>query len=1475
MTTQRTPLALTRGLVLLALFALLGLPAQAQRDIDFLAAADCQFNNHRENGQLAEPDRWDNTFGTMRHLADRIAGEPNLRGLLVPGDMTQNGRGEEFEQYYNALGNQTAKVYDGLGNHDYTGNHAGTCQGNSPPYWNGSTLTRNCDVTGQLKEDWIPRNRATSLYRVADRPHYSWDWEDVHFVQLNLFAGNDPDGPPGYELLNPYAALDFLVQDLAANVGNSGRPVVLMHHYGLESFSQAWWDDYQRDAYWAAIAPYNVVAAITGHLHTVNLFQDWRGGGPFAGSNRTITSFIVGGAWNGDGGSNGQYAEVNIDGDTMVLRRKSRDGSQLQSRTVTFESRVLRVTNGNDSGTGSLRWALEGANSRSGHAAIEFEVPTGFAYLSPTGQLPALTTPVTIRGFSQPSSQACDAWGNVAIKTQLDGYRAGGASGLYFGPGSEGSVVSGLAVVNFSGAGIAIAADDVTVACNNIGLDYNGYVYPNSVGVTVNGSRTVIGGPTALDRNAISGNTFAGIALESGNYSSIASNWIGLGRDRSNKGNGGDGILVASTSNGNLIGTVSGSVANAGNVIAFNDGFGIAVNGADDTSIRYNSIGVTGAGPGGNALHGVLVHGGSVRTLVGQGGAGNTISANGLWGVVVGGEGTDRTHIAGNFIGLSDDGVTDRGNGEAGVLVYDGATNTIIGTNLDGSNDAAEGNTIAANDREGNTIGVQNANVQVMDATTTGTIIRGNRIGTQANGNALPGGGGATGGVRGVFVTAPGVIIGGPQFAAPNIIAGHLHTGIDTRGPSLTVQGNYIGLGADGTTALGNGTGIRLASDSNLIGGAAAAERNLISGNTSIGVLIEAGLFNTVGWNWIGMGADGSDKGNGSDGIRVQGSGGSSSIGRCCYGTTTAPAPNVIAYNDGVGILLDGSSNNLVVHNYVGVGAGNALHGVQMMNGAQNNILGLPDQGNTIAGNGLWGVIIEGAGTTGNTLQGNRIGTAPDGTSLDGNGRDGVLIFNDADGNTVGGTAESEGNTIAGNAESGVQVSGTTLTANLVVGNAMFSNAGLGIDLQGDGFTPNDLDDSDYGANALQNFPEVSEANLAGSALTLSYRVPSSPIHTFYPLRVDVYLADADRQEGERWVATDTYTVADYDACGSPPCDKTVTVSVAGLTGTEDVVATATTDRGGTSEFSPAVGLSTGPLVTFTLTPTNPAPPVVVQRGQRFRFDATTTVAEGGPTSLQYWSEAVFPNGRRFLVLGPITVQLTPGTTGSRNLGQRVDPRNPYGQTWYVMKNGTFPNEVVSADSFAITVVPPALAATGEGGSPAARGVAPGALGAAGAATLGAAEAPALSPAEVAALAAAPEMWLAYDADGSLLEAGAVLDLRVEVAEAADETAETAGAETEAVASEALPEAFALAAAYPNPFADRATLAFELPEAATVRLVVYDVLGRTMAVLADEAFKAGRHTASLEGRDLPSGTYLVRMTTDGGFSATQRLTRLR
>ncbi|MEP0546713.1 MAG: Ig-like domain-containing protein [Rhodothermales bacterium] len=93
-----------------------------------------------------------------------------------------------------------------------------------------------------------------------------------------------------------------------------------------------------------------------------------------------------------------------------------------------------------------------------------------------------------------------------------------------------------------------------------------------------------------------------------------------------------------------------------------------------------------------------------------------------------------------------------------------------------------------------------------------------------------------------------------------------------------------------------------------------------------------------------------------------------------------------------------------------------------------------------------------------------------------------------------------------------------------------------------------------------------------------------------------------------------------------------------------------------------------------------------------------------------------------------------------------------------------------------------------------------------------------------------------------------------------------------------VPITFALAPAYPNPFAGSATLAYDLPEPADVVLDVFDLLGRRVAVLADGVQEAGRYTVrwdgTVAGAPAANGVYVYRLRA-GSFTASHKMVLLR
>lgn len=80
-----------------------------------------------------------------------------------------------------------------------------------------------------------------------------------------------------------------------------------------------------------------------------------------------------------------------------------------------------------------------------------------------------------------------------------------------------------------------------------------------------------------------------------------------------------------------------------------------------------------------------------------------------------------------------------------------------------------------------------------------------------------------------------------------------------------------------------------------------------------------------------------------------------------------------------------------------------------------------------------------------------------------------------------------------------------------------------------------------------------------------------------------------------------------------------------------------------------------------------------------------------------------------------------------------------------------------------------------------------------------------------------------------------------------------------------VPSAYQLAANYPNPFNPQTIIRYALPEPASVRLAVYDALGRRVRVLVDRQQAAGWHETAFAAENLPSGLYFYRLDA-GSFS---------
>ena len=277
------------------------------------------------------------------------------------------------------------------------------------------------------------------------------------------------------------------------------------------------------------------------------------------------------------------------------------------------------------------------------------------------------------------------------------------------------------------------------------------------------------------------------------------------------------------------------------------------------------------------------------------------------------------------------------------------------------------------------------------------------------------------------------------------------------------------------------------------------------------------------------------------------------------------------------GITINGTDNHLIVGNFIGtdvtgtVDLGNSDDGIVVYNGASGVTIGgtAAGDGNLISGNDSDGIQVGSASTSApnTTIQGNLIGTDITGTLNLGNTQAGIDIEGGTN-NLIGGTAANAGNSIAFNGGRGVEVS-AGVTQSSFLGNALFGNALLGIDLNVDGVTANDAGDGDTGANNLQNYPALTSAATDGSTKVLIDGTLNSTAGTTF--RIEFFASSAQDVSG--YGEAETYlgfTTVTTDGSGNASFSTSVSATVAAG---QFVTATATVDLGGgsygdTSEFS-------------------------------------------------------------------------------------------------------------------------------------------------------------------------------------------------------------------------------------------------------------------------------------------------------------------
>lgn len=240
--------------------------APIQNDITFFVTSDTHYgreNNAELNRQTI--DLMNALPGTSlpANVGGGIVRTP--RGVVLNGDLldegfnqaTAPGLWQEFCRDYGLTGDDGRlcfPVYEGFGNHD-----------GGP----GKSISR-----AGIKE----RNKKrVGLTAISDNGlHYSWDWDNLHLDQLNLFGGIGPEDVHGVNQAehNPEDAFGFLKQDLEKNVGKSGKQVITFQHFSYLGGMADWWSPFSKSRLYDLLKQYNVPCLINGHSHGAS-FIPW------------------------------------------------------------------------------------------------------------------------------------------------------------------------------------------------------------------------------------------------------------------------------------------------------------------------------------------------------------------------------------------------------------------------------------------------------------------------------------------------------------------------------------------------------------------------------------------------------------------------------------------------------------------------------------------------------------------------------------------------------------------------------------------------------------------------------------------------------------------------------------------------------------------------------------------------------------------------------------------------------------------------------------------------------------------------------------------------------------------------------------------------------------------------------------------------------------------------------------------------
>jgi hypothetical protein len=542
-----------------------------------------------------------------------------------------------------------------------------------------------------------------------------------------------------------------------------------------------------------------------------------------------------------------------------------------------------------------------------------------------------------------------------------------------------------------------------------------------------------------------------------------------------------------------------------------NNGIGVAGAGANGNIVTGNYIGTHADGlsaPASGASDNVIISNSASGNVVGGGEPedGNLISAAAHEGVCIRAEGN---FVSGNFIGTDKTGAAALANASDGIWI-------------DGSSVSSSNNTIGgANPGEGNVISGNPSGVSITGDGAEGNAVVGNIIGLNASADTtLPNDSYGVSIFAGAGSASNPNTVGGETSSSANVIAGNGDSGVYVSDPgteSNEVVGDYVGTNRDGAGGLGNAnSGIRIDGADHTVVGGSEERRNHIRYNHHQGVTLVEATECDISYNTI--------EGNGSGRPSYESSNSPRSLGGNDYDQTIFGFQGCFFIgNPGAGefaaVPTDGSmiqfADGIRSFNVGLVHAWNDTDDLYMtwyadsvVFPSKEALLGfldmvLPSFGydhSEIQDGGFepafqavspgsdyisLGSLPVAAGYSAPALDyGTRIYDS--GVSLGGTGctlTDNVIDGNLGSGVSFGTLSESTDNQVTSNRITNNQTIGVVLWSqdacrNRISRNSTSGNGGLGIDILGDGVTPNDGNNNNPGKPQRgYNFPVFSEGN--------------------------------------------------------------------------------------------------------------------------------------------------------------------------------------------------------------------------------------------------------------------------------------------------------------------------------------------------------------------------------------------------------------